>query len=72
MKLLRLGEPGKEKPALIDKDGNFRDLSPIIKDFNPDTLNFETIDKIKKVDSLSLSKLDSNLRIGACISKPSN
>ena len=71
MKLLRLGEPGKEKPALIDKDGNFRDLSPIIKDFNPDTLNFETIDKIKKVESSSLLKLDSNLRIGACVSKPS-
>ena len=71
MKLLRLGEPGKEKPALIDKDGNFRDLSPNIKDFNPDTLNFETIDKIKKVESSSLLKLDSNLRIGACVSKPS-
>ena len=23
MKLLRLGDPGKEKPALIDKEGNF-------------------------------------------------
>ena len=71
MKLLRLGEPGKEKPALIDKDGNFRDLSSIIKDLDPDTLNFETIDKIKKVESSSLPKLDSNLRIGPCVSKPS-
>ena len=71
MKLLRLGESGKEKPALIDKDGNFRDLSSIIKDFNPDTLNFETIDKIKKVESSNLPKLDQNLRIGPCVSKPS-
>ena len=71
MKLLRLGEPGKEKPALIDKDGNFRDLSSIIKDLDPGTLNFETIDKIKKVESSSLPKLDSNLRIGPCVSKPS-
>ena len=71
MKLLRLGESGKEKPALIDKDGNFRDLSSIIKDFNPDTLNFETIDKIKKVESSNLPKLDPNLRIGPCVSKPS-
>ena len=71
MKLLRLGDPGKEKPALIDKEGNFRDLSSIIKDLDPATLNFETINKIKTLDYSTLPKLDSNLRIGACVSKPS-
>ncbi len=71
MKLLRLGEPGKEKPAMIDNDGNYRDLSSAIKDFNPDTLNFELIDKIKNIQSSSLTKLDPNLRIGPCVSKPS-
>ena len=71
MKLLRLGEIGKEKPALVDKDGNFRDLSLTIKDLNPETLNFETIDKINKIEISSLPKLDQNLRIGPCISKPS-
>ena len=35
MKLARIGETGKEKPVVIDEDGNFRDLSSIIKDFNP-------------------------------------
>ena len=71
MKLLRLGEPEKEKPALIDKEGNFRDLSSIIKDLDPNTLNFETINKIKAADSLSLPKIEANLRIGPCVSKPS-
>ena len=71
MKLLRLGEPGKEKPALIDKEGNFRDLSSIIKDLDPNTLNFETIDKIKAADSLSLPKIEASSRIGPCVSKPS-
>ena len=71
MKLLRLGESGKEKPALIDKEGNFRDLSSIIKDLDPNTLNFETINKIKAADSLSLPKMEANLRIGPCVSKPS-
>ena len=71
MKLLRLGELGKERPALIDKDGIFRDLSSVINDLDPNTLNFETIDKIKKVDISSLPKLDPNLRIGPCVSKPS-
>ena len=71
MKLLRLGDLGKEKPATIDKDGNYRDLSSLIDDFNPDTLNFDTIKKIKNTDILSLTKLDSKLRVGACVSKPS-
>ncbi len=71
MKLLRLGNNQDEKPATIDKDGNYRDLTSIIDDFNPDTLNFDTIKKIKDTDILSLPKLDSNLRIGPCVSKPS-
>ena len=71
MKLLRLGNSQDEKPATIDKDGNYRDLTSIIDDFNPDTLNFDTIKKIKDTDILSLPKLDSNLRIGPCVSKPS-
>ena len=71
MKLLRLGNPGNEKPALIDKEGNFKDLSSIILDLNPDTLNFRTIEKINKIEISSLPTLDSNLRIGACVSKPS-
>ena len=71
MKLLRLGNFGNEKPATIDKDGNYRDLSTIVEDFNPNTLNFETIEKIKKTNISDLPKLDKSLRIGACISNPS-
>ena len=71
MKLCRIGNIGEEKPAIIDEENNFRDLSSLIEDFNPDTLNFSTIDKIQKSDISNLPKLDSNLRIGACVSKPS-
>ena len=71
MRLLRIGETGSEKPALIDNENKYRDLSSIIKDLNPDTLNFETLDKIKTTDTSKLPVLDSNHRIGACVSKPS-
>lgn len=71
MKLCRIGEIGKEKPAIIDADNNYKDLSSIIDDFNPDTLNFKTLDIIKKTNISSLPTLDSNSRIGACVSKPS-
>ena len=70
MKLLRLGDIDKEKPAIIDKEGNYRDLSTIVNDLNPDNLNFKTLEKIKNIDISSLPKLDSNLRVGACVSKP--
>ena len=70
MKLLRVGNIYKEKPAIIDNEGDYRDLSSIIDDFNPESLNFEIIDKIKNSDISNLPKLDSNLRIGACVSKP--
>ena len=46
MKLCRLGELGKEKPAIIDKDGSYKDLSQTISDLDPKTLNFETLKKI--------------------------
>ncbi len=71
MKLCRIGNMGEEKPAIIDEENNFRDLSSLINDFDPDTLNFSTLGKIQKLDISSLPKLDSNSRIGACISKPS-
>ena len=59
MKLLRLGDLGKEKPAIVDKDGNYRDLSSLIDDFNPDTLNFDTIEKIKNTDISKFTKIRS-------------
>ena len=71
MKLCRIGNVGEEKPAIIDQDNNFRDLSSIVKDFNPDTLNFDNLDKIQNTDISNLPKLDKNSRIGACVSKPS-
>ena len=46
-------------------------MSSIVKDFNPDTLNFENLDKIQNSDISNLPKLDTNSRIGACVSKPS-
>ena len=71
MKLLRIGEKGKEKPAVIDDQNNYKDLSSVIEDFNPKTLNFETLKKIKNIDLSKLPTIDSNQRIGACVSKPS-
>ncbi len=70
MKLLRVGEKGKEKPAILDGDGKIRDISSHVSDLNPHNLNFETISKIQSVDTSSLPELSSNQRVGSCITSP--
>ncbi len=68
MKLLRVGKKGQEKPAAIDKNGKIRDLSDHIKDLNPNSINFETLSKLQKIDLETLNELSSNERIGSCLS----
>ena len=70
MKLLRVGEKGKEKPAILDTDGKIRDISSHINDLNPENLNFETMSKIQSVDTSNLPELSSNQRVGSCITNP--
>ena len=70
MKLLRVGNLNKEKPAIIDKSGLVRDLSSIIDDLSTQYINQNTIEKIKKLDLTQLPKIPSNTRIGACVSSP--
>ena len=70
MKLLRIGQKGKEKPAILDKSGIIRDLSAHIKDLNPENLNFSTLSKLDQVDLNLLPELSNSERIGSCISKP--
>ena len=70
MKLLRVGEKGKEKPAILDADGKIRDISSHINDLSPENLNFETMSKIQSADTSSLPELSSNQRVGSCITSP--
>ena len=70
MKFLRVGSLNQEKPAIIDKNDVIRDLSSVILDFNSKTINDDTVEKIKKINIEKLPKIDNNIRIGSCVSKP--
>ena len=70
MKLLRVGEKGKEKPAILDGNGKIRDISSHVSDLNPHNLNFETISKIQSVDTSNLPEISSDQRVGSCITSP--
>ena len=70
MKLLRFGDKGKEKPAVLDKNNKIRDISSHIKDLNPEYLNFETLSKLNNLDLTKLPEITNSVRIGACVNKP--
>lgn len=66
MKLLRVGEPGMEKPAIMDGEGRTRDLSSLVADIAGDTLLPEALEKISELDTSALPVLDEG-RIGPCV-----
>ena len=70
MKLLRCGNVEKEVPAVLDEKGIIRNLSTIIPDLTPNTLNKSTIEKIEKEDLSKLPEIKKNVRIGPCVSIP--
>ena len=72
MKFLRAGSLGNEKPATLDKNGKLKDLSNYVSDFNSDTINFDTLNKLRNLDLETLPEINKNTRIGACIKKPGN
>ena len=72
MKLLRVGQLGQEKVAVMDSNNKIRDLSSHIVDLNPDTINFNALEKLKKIKFETLPEISSNTRIGSCINRPSN
>ena len=62
MKLLRYGPTGQEKPGLIDKDGNIRDLSGVIADITPATV--ADLAAIARLDAATLPLVGGDQRLG--------
>jgi 2-keto-4-pentenoate hydratase/2-oxohepta-3-ene-1,7-dioic acid hydratase in catechol pathway len=68
MKLLRYGQLGKEKPALLDKSNQLRDLSGIIPDLAGEALYPDSLNRLAALNPDSLPIVTGNHRIGACVS----
>ena len=67
MKLVRYGNPGKEKPGLIDANGKLRDLSGVIKDIGPDQLSDAALAKLAKLKTDKLPLVKGSPRYGSPI-----
>ena len=64
MKLLRYGLPGKEKPGLLDKNGEIRDLSDHINDISGATIEPESLSALAKIKIDTLTPVKGNPRLG--------
>ncbi|MFB0899686.1 MAG: fumarylacetoacetate hydrolase family protein [Polaromonas sp.] len=64
MKLVRYGNPGKEKPGLIDADGKLRDLSGVIQDIGPAQLGDAALAKLRRLKTANLPLVRGKPRIG--------
>ncbi len=71
MKLLRYGPRGQEKPGMLDRDGQIRDLSGVVRDVGPDALSPAALDKLRQLNPASLPVVSGNPRIGACVANVS-
>jgi 2,4-diketo-3-deoxy-L-fuconate hydrolase len=65
MKLVRYGAKGAEKPGLIDKSGQLRDLSAHIRDLDGEAYSPASLKKLAEIDPASLPAVSGNPRLGA-------
>ncbi len=67
MKLVRFGNPGEEKPGMIDADGVLRDLSAQVEDIAGNVLLDESLAKLAQLDAAELPAVDGEPRFGPCV-----
>jgi len=67
MKLLRYGEPGQEKPGVLDDDGQIRDLSGIVTDLKGENLNAGNISRGLIGGFGGLPIVEGSPRLGPCV-----
>jgi 2,4-diketo-3-deoxy-L-fuconate hydrolase len=64
MKLVRYGAIGQERPGLIDKSGQLRDLSAYVKDLDGEAYSPASLAKLAAIDPASLPAVNGKPRLG--------
>jgi 2-keto-4-pentenoate hydratase/2-oxohepta-3-ene-1,7-dioic acid hydratase in catechol pathway len=67
MKLVRFGNPGAEKPGLVDEQGGLRDLSSVVADITPNNLSRSALEKLAAIPLSKLPRVDGTQRLGVPI-----
>ena len=73
MKLLRHGQPGQERPGLLDAEGRVRDLSASVPDIAGDVLTPRGLERLRGLDIERLPLVpgmpQDDLRLGPCVGR---
>jgi 2-keto-4-pentenoate hydratase/2-oxohepta-3-ene-1,7-dioic acid hydratase in catechol pathway len=69
MKLLRMGPKGSERPAILDVEGQARDISGYVDDIAGAVLGHESFAKLAGLDLAGLPIIPAGTRIGACVGR---
>ena len=67
MNLLRYGPAGQEKPGLLDREGNIRDLSGAVRDIAGEALTPAALDRLRRLDPATLPPVPGTPRLGPCV-----
>lgn len=72
MKLIRFGEPGREKPGIEQDDGSRLDVSGQIGDYTPDFFAEGGLDKLRKAadKAAELPAVPAGARLGPPVARP--
>ncbi len=72
MKLFRYGEPGQERPGLLDAHGVRRDLSLVLDDLTPAALAPASLARLAALDPATLPVVPAEARLGPCVGQVRN
>ena len=67
MKLLRYGDPGAERPGVLDPSGKIRDLSGVISDIGGSNLSPQSLAQLRQLHLESLPLVPDAVRLGPCV-----
>lgn len=67
MKFVRYGEPGREKPGMLDADGRIRDLSALVPDITGRAFEDGSIARLRSIDPATLPLVPGEPRLGPCV-----
>ena len=67
MKLVRYGNPGQERPGLVDRQGGIRDLGGVVRDIDGSVFAAAQQEALARLDPDALPRVDPGTRLGPCI-----
>jgi 2-keto-4-pentenoate hydratase/2-oxohepta-3-ene-1,7-dioic acid hydratase in catechol pathway len=67
MKLMRVGPPGREKPGILQENGDIYDVSELVDDWDGLAISDEVLKQLRRIDLSQFPKLNPADRIGPCV-----